>query len=133
MTVAGDDTAQTPASPWPPLRGYRPVGLTVASPRRPDLRPRGREFTSTLHSQAEPLPDPRRGRPPRSHGRGDRGGRVRAARALVDRPGDHEIVGGDGYGARYSFGTFRNTTLQISTGCHLPEARRSEEPAAGPS
>lgn len=39
---------------------------------------------------------------------------------IVDRPGDHEITGFDHYGAKYLFGTARNTVLMVSTGCHLP-------------
>ncbi|MBB5910253.1 LppA family lipoprotein [Actinoalloteichus hymeniacidonis] len=40
---------------------------------------------------------------------------------VVDRPGDHEIVGRDPFGARYTFGTAANTLLTVITGCHLPE------------
>ncbi|APU18937.1 LppA family lipoprotein [Actinoalloteichus sp. GBA129-24] len=40
---------------------------------------------------------------------------------IVDRVGDHEIVGHDPFGARYTFGTAANTLLSVSTGCHLPQ------------
>jgi hypothetical protein len=38
---------------------------------------------------------------------------------IVDRPGDHVIVGVDQYGATYDFGAALNTSLGVSTGCHL--------------
>lgn len=38
---------------------------------------------------------------------------------IVDRPGEHQIVGTDQYGATYNFGTALNTSLGVSTGCHL--------------
>jgi hypothetical protein len=41
---------------------------------------------------------------------------------VVDRPGDHEVSMRDGYGAELLFGTARNTTLSVSTGCHLTSA-----------
>ncbi|ASO18516.1 hypothetical protein FHR81_002924 [Actinoalloteichus hoggarensis] len=39
---------------------------------------------------------------------------------IVDRVDDHEIVGRDSFGARYTFGTAANTLLSVATGCHLP-------------
>jgi hypothetical protein len=39
--------------------------------------------------------------------------------AVVDRPGDHEVSFSNEYGAELLFGTAANTTLSISTGCHL--------------
>lgn len=44
---------------------------------------------------------------------------------LVDRPGDHEIVAYDRFGAYFVFGTKEGTILRISTGCHLPDAART--------
>lgn len=38
---------------------------------------------------------------------------------VVDRPGDHEVSLRDDFGAELLFGTARNTTLSVSTGCHL--------------
>jgi hypothetical protein len=38
---------------------------------------------------------------------------------IVNRPGSHTIIGIDQYGASYDFGTGKNTTLGVSTGCHL--------------
>ncbi len=37
---------------------------------------------------------------------------------VVDRPGDHAIVGIDQYGASFDLGTVANTVLGVSTGCH---------------
>lgn len=37
---------------------------------------------------------------------------------IVDRPGDHVIVGIDQYGASYQLSTAVNTTFSVSTGCH---------------
>lgn len=51
-----------------------------------------------------------------------------APEAVVDRPGDHEIVGTDPYGGRYQFGTARNTVLLVSTGCHLSANHRAVSP-----
>lgn len=39
---------------------------------------------------------------------------------VVNRPGDHFIVGTDQYGATYDFGTAVNTVLSVATGCHFP-------------
>jgi hypothetical protein len=41
---------------------------------------------------------------------------------VVDRPSDHEVSLRDKYGAELLFGTARNTTLSVSTGCHLTSA-----------
>lgn len=41
---------------------------------------------------------------------------------VVDRPSDHEVSLRDNYGAELLFGTARNTTLSVSTGCHLTSA-----------
>jgi hypothetical protein len=38
---------------------------------------------------------------------------------VVDRPGDHEVTFGNNYGAELWFGTAVNTTLSLTTGCHL--------------
>ena len=53
-----------------------------------------------------------------------------APEAIVDRPGDHEIVATDRYGGGYQFGTARNTILVVSTGCHLPADTRPGSPSA---
>lgn len=37
---------------------------------------------------------------------------------VVDRPGSHTIIGIDDYGASYDFGTGKNTSISVSTGCH---------------
>lgn len=55
-----------------------------------------------------------------------------APEAVVDRPGDHEIVATDRYGGGYQFGTARNTILMVSTGCHLPADARPGSPLPGP-
>ncbi|ALG11177.1 hypothetical protein AOZ06_33690 [Kibdelosporangium phytohabitans] len=44
--------------------------------------------------------------------------------AVVDRPDDHEVTLGNDYGAELLFGTAANTTLSISTGCHLTRAAK---------
>ncbi|MCE7011345.1 LppA family lipoprotein [Kibdelosporangium philippinense] len=41
--------------------------------------------------------------------------------AVVDRPGDHEVTFGNDWGAELLFGTAKNTTLSITTGCHLTQ------------
>ncbi|WP_235998833.1 LppA family lipoprotein [Qaidamihabitans albus] len=49
---------------------------------------------------------------------------------VVDRPGDHEVSLKDEYGAELLFGTAVNTTLSLSTGCHLTrEAHQRGIPA----
>jgi hypothetical protein len=49
---------------------------------------------------------------------------------VVDRPGDHEVSLKDGFGAELLFGTAANTTLSLSTGCHLTKAAKDRgEPA----
>ena len=40
-------------------------------------------------------------------------------KAIVNRPGDHKIIAFDPHGASYQLGTAVNTTLTLSTGCHL--------------
>lgn len=41
----------------------------------------------------------------------------------IDEPGRHSTNGVDtALGAQYSFGTNLNTSMQITTGCHLPAA-----------
>jgi hypothetical protein len=50
---------------------------------------------------------------------------------VVDRPGDHEVSLRDSYGAELLFGTAKNTTLSVSTGCHLTRtAHQRGTPAA---
>ncbi|CAM3710434.1 LppA family lipoprotein [Kibdelosporangium persicum] len=44
--------------------------------------------------------------------------------AVVDRPSDHEVTFGNDYGAELLFGTAANTTLSVSTGCHLTKAAK---------
>ncbi|MCE7011344.1 LppA family lipoprotein [Kibdelosporangium philippinense] len=39
--------------------------------------------------------------------------------AVIDRPGDHEVTFGNDWGAELLFGTAKNTTLSVSSGCHL--------------
>lgn len=49
---------------------------------------------------------------------------------VVDRPNDHEVSFSNEYGAELLFGTAANTTLSISTGCHLSkEAHQRGTPA----
>jgi hypothetical protein len=43
---------------------------------------------------------------------------------VVDRPGDHEVSLKDEHGAELLFGTAANTTLSLSTGCHLTKAAK---------
>ncbi|WP_235926055.1 LppA family lipoprotein [Actinokineospora pegani] len=43
---------------------------------------------------------------------------------VVDRQQDHEVSLKDEYGAELLFGTAANTTLSISTGCHLTKAAK---------
>lgn len=43
---------------------------------------------------------------------------------IVNRSGDHEIIGNDQYGGVYQFGTAANTVLMITTGCHLLAAAK---------
>lgn len=43
------------------------------------------------------------------------------ADVVVDAPGEHEIVLRGADGALLRFGTLKNATLQLATGCHLPE------------
>jgi hypothetical protein len=42
-----------------------------------------------------------------------------APTVVVERPGDHEVSFVDTFGAELLFGTAVNTTLGLSTGCHL--------------
>ncbi|WP_020669313.1 LppA family lipoprotein [Amycolatopsis nigrescens] len=49
----------------------------------------------------------------------------------VDRPADHEVILRHPNGAELIFGTANNTTLALSTGCHLTaEAHKRGAPAA---
>ncbi|MBE1467682.1 LppA family lipoprotein [Kibdelosporangium phytohabitans] len=41
---------------------------------------------------------------------------------VANRPGDHEVIFRDGYGAQITFGTLTNTVLSLTTGCHLTVA-----------
>ncbi|QIZ36045.1 LppA family lipoprotein [Saccharopolyspora sp. ASAGF58] len=43
---------------------------------------------------------------------------------IINRSGDHEIIGNDQFGAVYQFGTAANTVLMITTGCHLLTAAK---------
>jgi hypothetical protein len=45
-----------------------------------------------------------------------------APKAVVDKPGDHEVAIYDQFGAELIFGTAANTILSLSTGCHLSRA-----------
>lgn len=43
----------------------------------------------------------------------------------IDEPGRHRTTGADlELGAHYEFVTEINTVMQVTTGCHLPEAKR---------
>jgi hypothetical protein len=54
-----------------------------------------------------------------------------APELIVDRPGDHEAVYKSATGAELIFGTGTNTTLSVTTGCHLTaEAHKRGTPAA---
>ncbi|HEV7975251.1 LppA family lipoprotein [Amycolatopsis sp.] len=54
-----------------------------------------------------------------------------APEIIVDRPGDHEAVYKSTTGAELIFGTGTNTTLSVTTGCHLTaEAHKRGTPAA---
>lgn len=50
-----------------------------------------------------------------------------AVEVVVDQPGEHEIVLRGEHGALLRFGTAANATLQLATGCHLPEQVHSSE------
>lgn len=52
-------------------------------------------------------------------------------RTIVNSPSNHEIVGFDGYGASYTMGTAKNTTLSGTTSCHLPQAVKDRIAATG--
>ncbi|MEQ4204494.1 LppA family lipoprotein [Actinopolymorpha sp. B17G11] len=55
-----------------------------------------------------------------------------AATVVVERPGDHEVSFMDTYGAELLFGTAVNTTLGLSTGCHLTRrAHQRSVPGSG--
>lgn len=43
------------------------------------------------------------------------------AEVVVDRPDEHEVVLRGERGALLRFGTLANATLQVESGCHLPE------------
>lgn len=47
-----------------------------------------------------------------------------AADVVVDEPGEHEIVLRGEFGSLLRFGTAKNATLRLATGCHLPESVR---------
>jgi hypothetical protein len=48
---------------------------------------------------------------------------------VVDRPSDHEVTFRNNYGAELWFGTAANTTLSLTTGCHLTrEAHQRGKP-----
>jgi hypothetical protein len=47
-----------------------------------------------------------------------------APSVIVDRPSDHEVSLKSDSGAQLLFGTAANTTLSVSTGCHLTAAAR---------
>ncbi len=59
-----------------------------------------------------------------------------APTVVVDRPGDHEVSFPGEYGGELLFGTAVNTTLSLTTGCHLTREAflrgpsRAEEPSA---
>ncbi|RSM85054.1 hypothetical protein DMH04_18975 [Kibdelosporangium aridum] len=44
--------------------------------------------------------------------------------AVVDRPNDHEVTFGNDWGGELLFGTAINTTLSVSSGCHLSRAAK---------
>jgi hypothetical protein len=44
-----------------------------------------------------------------------------APEVVVDEPGRHEVVLRGEYGSLLRFGTMKNATLHLETGCHLPE------------
>jgi hypothetical protein len=53
-----------------------------------------------------------------------------APEIIVDRPGDHEVLYKGTTGAELIFGTGTNTTLSMTTGCHLTaEAHKRGAPA----
>lgn len=43
---------------------------------------------------------------------------------IVNRSGDHEIIGNDQYGGVYQFRTSADTVLTVTTGCHLLAAAK---------
>lgn len=45
-----------------------------------------------------------------------------AAETVVDKPGEHEVVLRGERGSLLRFGTTKNATLALETGCHLPAA-----------
>lgn len=48
-----------------------------------------------------------------------------APEVVVDEPGQHEVVLRGERGSLLRFGTMKNATLHLETGCHLPESARS--------
>ncbi|OLT14076.1 hypothetical protein BJF78_19905 [Pseudonocardia sp. CNS-139] len=54
--------------------------------------------------------------------------------ASPGEPGNHQTGGVDsGLGASYTFGTYVNTSIQVTTGCHLPTSPTPwERPATAP-
>ncbi len=45
-----------------------------------------------------------------------------APEAVVDRPGQHDVVLRGERGSRLTFGTMANATLALEVGCHLPKS-----------
>ncbi|MER5389938.1 LppA family lipoprotein [Saccharopolyspora sp. NPDC002686] len=52
-------------------------------------------------------------------------------RTIVSRPSDHQVVGFDQYGATYKLGTAKNTVLNGTTSCHLPQAVKDRIASTG--
>ena len=50
-----------------------------------------------------------------------------APETVVSRPSDHQVVGSDRFGGGYRFGTAKNTVINGSTGCHLPQAEKDKQ------
>jgi hypothetical protein len=48
-----------------------------------------------------------------------------AARTVVDRPGEHEVVLRGERESLLRFGTLQNATLRLETGCHLTQSNSS--------
>ena len=48
----------------------------------------------------------------------------RAVDVVVDRPGEHEIVLRGEWGSLLRFGSLKNATSSLETGCHLPDSAR---------
>lgn len=54
-----------------------------------------------------------------------------APTVVVDRPGDHEVSFAGEYGGELLFGTAANTTLSVTTGCHLTPKAYLRGPSRG--